>query len=104
MEQRTLSFCKFIKHNESLLEAILDNSVGFEVDHANEVNNILKSMFTVPYGILVDAGVKIGNSELERRVALLIHRKSTEAAARCVIHMQEARFPEKELKISMIVI
>ena len=69
MEQYTLSFCKFIKHNESLLEAILNNSVDFGVDHANEVNNILKSMSTVPYGILVDvrndftfnfdAGVKI---------------------------------------------
>jgi hypothetical protein len=61
-----------------LVEAILDNSVDFGVDHANEVNNILKSMFTVPYSILVDvrndftftfdAGVKIGNSELEKRV------------------------------------
>ena len=109
MEQRALSFCKFIKHNESLLEAILDNSVDFGVDHANEVNNILKSMSTVPYGILVDvrndftfnfdAGVKIGNLEFEKRVAFLIHRKSAETAARCVIHMQKASFPEKELKI-----
>jgi hypothetical protein len=81
-----------------LLEAILDKSVDLEVDHASEVNNILKTMFTVPYGILVDirndftfnfeAGVTIGNSELEKRVVLLIHRKSTETAARCVIHMQ----------------
>ena len=109
MEQCNLSFCKFFKHSESLLEAILDKSVDLGVDHANEVNNTLKTMFTVPYGVLVDirndftfdfeGGVEIGNSALEKRVALLIHRKKTETAARCLIHMQKASFPEKELKI-----
>jgi hypothetical protein len=43
--------------------------------------------------------VSIGNSELEKKVAFLIHRKRTETAARCAIHMQKTGFPEKELKI-----
>ncbi|MHC4453628.1 MAG: hypothetical protein ACYSWS_02910 [Planctomycetota bacterium] len=43
--------------------------------------------------------MSIGNSELEKKVAFLIHRKRTETAARCAIHMQKTGFPEKELKI-----
>ena len=109
MEQYFPSFCKFIKQSESLLEVVIEKDVDFGIEHANEVNAVLKKMFKVPYGVLVDirnnftftfeGGVNIGNSELEKRVALLIHQKRSETAARCVIHMQKAGFPEKELKI-----
>ena len=54
MEQYTLSFCKLIKHNESFLEAIIDNGVDIGIEHANEGNQLLNSIFKEPYGVLVD--------------------------------------------------
>ena len=109
MKKYRLSFCKLIKHSNSLLEVVIDKGVVLVPEHASEVNNILNSIFKKPYGVLVDVrndysftfegGTSIGNSELEKRVAILIHRKRTETAARCSIHMQNVSFPEKELKI-----
>ncbi len=109
MEQYTLPFCKLIKHSESLLEVIIDKGINLTTEHANETNDILNRIFKEPYGVLVDmrndfsvtfdGGVAIGNSELEKRVAFLIHRQRTETPARSIAYMQKAGFPEKELKI-----
>jgi hypothetical protein len=109
MEEYTLTFCKLIKHNESLLEVILNEGTHLNIYHANEANDILNRIFKEPYGVLVDirndvmssfeGGVTIGNSKLEKRVALLIRRKNTENTVRCIMLMQKEGFPEKELKI-----
>ncbi len=109
MEQYTLSFCKLIKHNESFLEAIIDNGFDIGIEHANEANQLLNSLFKEPNGVLVDVRnyfsfsyegrVTIENTKLEKKVAFLAHRKRSEVALRSVTHMQKAGFPEKELKI-----
>ncbi|MHC4270583.1 MAG: hypothetical protein ACYSTS_19305 [Planctomycetota bacterium] len=107
MKEYTLSFCKFIKHNESLLEVIIDNAIDINTVHANEANDLLSRIFKKPYGVLVDVrndfsfiyegGVTIGNPKMEKRVALLAHRKRSEIALRSVIRMQNAGFPKKDL-------
>ena len=109
MKEYTLSFCKFIKHNESLLEVIIDNAIDLNTKHANKANVLLNRIFNKPYGVLVDVrndfsfthegGVTIGNPKMEKRVAFFAHRKHSEIALRSVIRMQNAGFPKKNLKI-----
>ena len=75
--EHELSFCKFIKHSESLLEAVISEPVDIEERHADEVNALMDELFTSEYGVLVDskctfsisfrAASKIGNSKLQKR-------------------------------------
>ncbi len=109
MEEYTLSFCKLIKHSESLLEVKINKDIVIDIKHAKEVNDILYNIFKKPYGVLVDVrvyfsvtfegGVTIGNHKMEKRVALLANKKHSEVALRSVMHMQKTGFPQKELKI-----
>ncbi|MCW8826180.1 MAG: hypothetical protein OQK78_07125, partial [Gammaproteobacteria bacterium] len=103
-----LGFVKAIKHSESLLEAIFHEGVEVDESVAAEANAFCDKIMTQPYGVLVNlandfsvdftGSLNIGNSPLEKRVAILTFRPASKIAMTTVIQSQKKSFPDKELR------
>lgn len=103
-----LSSGRYIKHSESLLEAIADTGAHIDQNAADEANVLLDEIMDQPYGILVnlthdfsydfDASLNIGSSTYEKKVAILTVRPTSHIAMASVIDAQRQNFPEKKLE------
>ncbi|MCW8825592.1 MAG: hypothetical protein OQK78_04115, partial [Gammaproteobacteria bacterium] len=103
-----LAFGKYIKHSESLLEAIAYEGVDVDESAADESNRLIEKIMTQPYGVLVNlthnfsfdfkGATSIGASPLEKRVAILTFRPTSKLAMTTVIQSQQKSFPDKELR------
>ena len=89
------------------MEAIAKPGAYVGPDDMNEYNQFIQENFCGPYAILVNAindyGIDFesllvaGNSPLEKKVAILTYRPSTEKSLNSVKDAQNMNFPDKQI-------
>ena len=109
MPEYNFSFGKFIKHSESLVEVIIYEGVDLDQSHADEINSFFQREMSQHFGVLsnmvnnhsykFNGALKVGNSPLQKKAALLVYSKVAEKNMELVKGIQKISHPGKEIRI-----
>jgi len=103
-----LSIGLVIKHTESFVEVIIAKGVEIDQLHADELNDFLKKIMTEDFVVLsnllndhsyrFNGSLKIGNSPLQKKTALLVYSADTVTHLNTLKDIQQLSHPNKEIR------